>query len=343
MIDKKTTNSKPKVSVLMITYNHEGFIQDAIESILMQKTDFSLELVIGEDYSTDGTKRICLEYQKKYPKIIRVLDAGKNLGVKENFLRTLRACKGEYIAYLEGDDFWTDPNKLQIQVDFLDANPNFALCFHRIKTLNMITKEEYVLSDKNIKEISVINDLCKGNYICANSVVFRNEDERFKKFEADSNVCDWVLWVYKSQSGNIKYFNNIMSTYRVHEGGVFSKQNDLYRYEISLKAAENWKRLIGNTCDTEYKEFAGFCVIEIIKYLLIEEPADYNSISKYLQKLSVLIKDNPALRKKLRWIPIKGNGVPKENKVLRIIKFFARPVRMVYRKIRYLVKQVLVK
>ena len=110
-----------KVSVAMITYNHERFIAQAIESVLMQQTDFAVELVIGEDCSTDGTRAIVRDYGERYPERIRLLLPEHNLGMMPNFVATLKACRGQYVASVEGDDYWTDPHKLQKQVDFLES------------------------------------------------------------------------------------------------------------------------------------------------------------------------------------------------------------------------------
>ena len=124
----------PVVSVHMITYNHEPYIRQAIEGVMMQKADFEFELVIGEDCSTDKTREICFEYQKKYPDKIRVLWWHKNLyrnlhSAGGNGRRVTAHCRGEFIAYCEGDDWWVDPLKLQKQVDVMRKHPNVGLCF----------------------------------------------------------------------------------------------------------------------------------------------------------------------------------------------------------------------
>jgi len=113
----------------MITYNHAPYIAQAIEGVLQQKTDFPFELVIGEDFSTDGTRDIVFEYQKGYPDIIRVITSNKNVGSKENSLRTTRACQGKYIAWCEGDDYWHNPFKLQKQVDYLERDPECGFVY----------------------------------------------------------------------------------------------------------------------------------------------------------------------------------------------------------------------
>jgi glycosyltransferase involved in cell wall biosynthesis len=117
------------VSAAMITYNHAPYIAQAIEGVLQQKVNFPFELVIGEDCSTDGTREIVLEYQKKYPDIIRAITSDKNVGMKKNGYRTLKACRGKYIAFCEGDDYWHHPYKLQKQADYLEGHPECGMVF----------------------------------------------------------------------------------------------------------------------------------------------------------------------------------------------------------------------
>ena len=110
------------VSVLMLTYNHERYIEQAINSVMMQQTDFDYELVIGEDCSTDNTRKIILNIYKNCPEKIKLIISDHNVGVHQNLARTLAACQGKYIAYLDGDDYWTSPNKLHKQVNILDES-----------------------------------------------------------------------------------------------------------------------------------------------------------------------------------------------------------------------------
>src|SRR5206468_1692068 len=113
-------------SVLMITYNHEAFISQAIESVLSQETDFDFELVIGEDCSPDATRRIVQSYERSYPHRVRPLYHERNVGMGNNLLQSYQACSGDYIAVLEGDDYWSDRRKLQKQVNFMENHPSHA-------------------------------------------------------------------------------------------------------------------------------------------------------------------------------------------------------------------------
>lgn len=129
----------PKVSVSIITYNHVNYIAQAIESVLKQQVDFTYEIIIGDDYSTDGTQKILQHYQKKYPDIIQlVLHPKRYEGVpgRLNNITNLYSCRGQYVALLDGDDYWISENKLQTQVDFLDQNPDYTLAFHEIKVVS---------------------------------------------------------------------------------------------------------------------------------------------------------------------------------------------------------------
>ena len=139
--DPAVLSQTPVVSVGMITYNHEPYIAQAIEGVLTQETDFPIELVIGEDCSTDRTAEIVGEYQKKHPEIIRIITSDKNVGIKKNGWRTKEACRGKYIAYCEGDDFWHDPRKLQMQVDVMESDPECVLCFSRVRTYDVVEEQ----------------------------------------------------------------------------------------------------------------------------------------------------------------------------------------------------------
>jgi len=119
--------SQPTVSVAMLAYNHEPFIAKAIEGVLQQQTDYTYELVVGEDCSTDHTRQIVSEYQKKYPDIVRLIVSEQNVGMMKNGYRTLKACRGKYLAFCEGDDYWHHPGKLQKQVDYLERHPDCTL------------------------------------------------------------------------------------------------------------------------------------------------------------------------------------------------------------------------
>ena len=218
-----------RISVHLITYNHENYIRRAIEGVLVQKVNFTYELLIGDDCSTDNTREIIKEYHNKYPEIIKPLLHPYNLGPKglegkNNFLTTLYACKGKYIALCDGDDYWIDPFKLQKQVDFLEANEDYAICFHRVYELAPGKGPE--LSNLNTsvnQETYTIEDLAKGNFIHTPSVVFRNGlIPKLPTWFMDAPAGDYVLHMLNAEHGKIKYFPDPMAVYRRHSGGVWS-------------------------------------------------------------------------------------------------------------------------
>lgn len=212
--------SEPVLSVVMITYNHEPFIAEAIEGVLMQKTTFPIELVIGEDRGTDGTRRICEEYAEKYPEIVKLLDSDQNHGPQPNFIRTYSAARGKYIAMCEGDDFFTDPNKLQKQVDFLEANPNYVLSTHRCLEVfgDESREQQFDLSDGNFEKV-----ILEGFPAATLSYVFRKSEFQIPDWFASVSSGDLALcYILTENGGKIKYSEEIMGTYRVHSGGMWS-------------------------------------------------------------------------------------------------------------------------
>ena len=121
----------PLVSVCMTTYNHEAYLRQAVESILAQETSFDVELVLGDDCSADSTAAICREYAAKYPGRVRFVTGERNVGWRANYRRTFEACRGKYVAYCDGDDWWSDPRKLQMQADLLESDPSCGMCYTR--------------------------------------------------------------------------------------------------------------------------------------------------------------------------------------------------------------------
>lgn len=153
---------RPLVSVRTVTYNHEKYIAQCLEGILMQRTNFPFELVIGEDCSTDRTREIVLAYENKYPDKIRAIVSERNVGVAQNALRVMRACQGKYHAFCEGDDYWIDPLKLQKQVYFMEAHQDVTMCFHNA----LVVKEDglgvYPFFKTALKEKLTFADACRA-------------------------------------------------------------------------------------------------------------------------------------------------------------------------------------
>jgi len=231
-------NIPPLVSVQMITYNHEPFIAQAIEGVLMQKTNFKYELVIGEDCSTDNTRKICEEYARNYPDIIRLLPSEKNLGMFANGTRTMKACmNGKYIGICEGDDYWTDPYKLQKQVDFLEKNSRIIAVAHLSKTIfeGVEILNQYYNSKTNAGEYSKRKLLLPAPFHTS-SIVFRNIVNFSHPSFPTELLRDYSLIIILSSLGRIKVINEVMSVYRRNLGGTTNRLSveDIYRINIDM-------------------------------------------------------------------------------------------------------------
>jgi glycosyltransferase involved in cell wall biosynthesis len=218
----------PLVSIICLTYNHEDFIQESIDSFLCQETNFQFEIIIHDDASTDGTTQIIAKYQRDQPNKFNVFFRERNqyslFGF--SFLENLiEVAKGKYIAFCDGDDFWLDSRKLQKQIEFLEANSEFSVCFHEVKILENEKLKENTLT-KVPSPVTTILDLAKlGNYIHSPSCVFRNQGTKIiGPHLCESPAADYYLHVMNAQYGNIFFFNEPMAVYRIHKTSCWSSQ-----------------------------------------------------------------------------------------------------------------------
>jgi glycosyltransferase involved in cell wall biosynthesis len=223
-----------EISVAMIAYQHEAYIAQAVDSVLMQDVDRSIELVIGDDCSSDRTSVILEAYARAHPDTIRLLSTPSRLGAQPNFARTLKACRGRYIALLEGDDFWTDRQKLRRQAEYLDTDPSCSMCFQNVEVLSPDGTTLFNRPDQ--KPISTIEDLFERHFMATCSVMYRAG--LFGEFPAwfYSFPCgDWPLCVLNARHGAIGYIDEVMATYRKHGDGLWSGLSAIERLEMRLK------------------------------------------------------------------------------------------------------------
>ncbi len=218
----------PLLTIHCITYNHVDFIAQTLDSFLAQKTNFTFQVVVGDDCSTDGTTEIIKEYAKRYPDIIKPIFREKNVGCERNFFDVSNACKTKYVAMCEGDDYWIDENKLQKQVDFLESNPDFSLCFHKVKVVweDKSNKDSFFPKprQRHNKDVLGLDELLSGNFIQTNSVVYRwrfIEESVEKIFPKKILPIDYYLHLLHTQKGKIKYLDDCMAVYRRHSGGIW--------------------------------------------------------------------------------------------------------------------------
>jgi glycosyltransferase involved in cell wall biosynthesis len=229
------------VSVLILTYNQQKYISDAIESALMQKTTFDYEILIGEDCSTDSTRKIVCEYAARNPSKIRPLLHSFNVGGLANIQQLLAESCGEFVNLLEGDDYWTCPGKLQKQVEFLDQHPECSLCFHN--ALRMYEDEDRVplpYNSADQKPISTLADLWQYDFIATCTAMFRKSSARSLPgwYFTLPLGGDWALWMLCSEHGDIGYIDEMMAVYRIHKEGRWNKLDKIGKLEEIIACYE---------------------------------------------------------------------------------------------------------
>ena len=225
LFGQPNTPENPKLSVCLITYKHEDYIRTSLDNILSQEVNFDIEILIGEDHSPDKTAEIIAEYALKHPTKIKAFIRSKNVGAKANSLHCFLQCKGEYIILIEGDDYWSDNNKLQNQVEFLDSNPLASACFHNA---------EIFYDDDSGRENELINN--SNQALWTNTADFLVEKETWFMATASvmmrrkyvSTLPDWFvdcksgdipLYFILAERGPIGYIDKCMSVYRKNLGG----------------------------------------------------------------------------------------------------------------------------
>ena len=231
-----------KLSVMVITYNHERFIAQTLEGVLAQRVNFDYEVVVGEDCSTDRTREILMDFHRRYPDKIVPLLRNHNIGGKENLLATLAACRGQYVALLEGDDYWISEDKLQKQVDFLDAHPDYALCCHRAQVLDETGAWKYgsVFPSIHAGTYTILN-LLEWNFIMTCTAVYRwGSVDPLPAWFRKVRPGDWALHALVTRTAKIELMDDVMAVYRVHSGGLWSTQTERAR---SRKAVRMLKAL----------------------------------------------------------------------------------------------------
>ncbi|RDU63570.1 glycosyl transferase family 2 [Helicobacter didelphidarum] len=232
---------KPLCSVLCITYNHKNFIAQALDSMLEQETDFPFDIIIHDDCSTDGTDTIIKEYEAKYPKIIKALYEEENQYSKRengnNFLGIMHKMAAKYIALCEGDDYWNDPKKIQIQVDFLESHQEYVLCYHDCDVLD---NDKLMPGDYHKQDGS--GEMMQKFHLCipTRCACYRNVIDYFDLNVADSIQKiingDIFVWSLLGKYGNAKYLSQIKpAIYRLHDGGVWSSLKVQERYANEVK------------------------------------------------------------------------------------------------------------
>ncbi|HMS07875.1 MAG TPA: glycosyltransferase [Pyrinomonadaceae bacterium] len=303
----------PLLSVCIITYNHAAFIEQAIRSVIAQKHSYEWEVIIADDASTDGTSEIVTRLAAEFPKAIRAVIQPQNLGPGRNFKELLSSASGKYIAYLEGDDYWTDPLKLQKQVNFLEGNPDFSVCFHdaHVVYLNRRKNSHNIVSDLR-DEFSFCDVIEKNFSVPSCSIVFRNQPD---DFAIGLDLLDWVLLLLLARRGKVKRLDGVMAVYRQHSGGWTNNnatKNALELVNITKRCRdffgpkyfESFDRILAiNQSDVCFGSFQDGDVDSFLSY--------YREIGNYWKYLPESTRRALLIRKRLAQFP-------------RVAKLFAR-------------------
>ena len=278
-------NNELMVSVKIITYNHEKYIKQAIEGALMQETDFDFDLIIADDCSTDITNEIVEEMMRNHSRgsKIKYFRHEKNIGVKENGLFALNKCKGKYIALCEGDDYWTDPLKLQKQVDFLRLNIEYSFVFTPSQVLNNSTNTIIGLRNKynNFKSDDFeLEDVLKlgGAFYPTNTALFDSEilDKNTVSYIKLCAAGDYVLAILAALNGKIGYIDDVTGVYRIQNNSI---SNMIYpTYE---KCTEDAKDKYNSNINFYHFLFKKIKLEISLKNFLLQKE-EYILLSKYL-------------------------------------------------------------
>lgn len=265
----------------MLTYNQEDFIAQAIEGVIMQKTNFRYQLVIGEDCSTDATRNICMTYAQEYPEKIKLILNERNLGLGANYVKTYKECTGKYVAICDGDDFWIDPQKLQKQVDFLENNREFNMVYSNNYNL-LPSGEMEEPRNKNITEPTSFKDLVYGNYIPSVTVLFKKRDltDNMELWIPSFPYGDWPTYLLVlSGGGQIQFLNEATAVYRKNFGTslILKKQKSRFG-EINLAILQNLEK---DEIFANKKEIVKEAILKFQAGLM----ATYNKERKFLKSL----------------------------------------------------------
>jgi|GEM_PF-2129126 glycosyltransferase involved in cell wall biosynthesis len=230
-----------RVSCCCVAYNHEKYIEEALDSVLMQETNFPFEIIIRDDCSTDATQAIIKRYAKKYPTLIKAILETENQysqGIKPG-PAIFQYVKGKYIALLETDDYWNDPNKLQIQTEFLEAHKDYVISYH---DCTLIDKDGEVIAttiNPNLQDYSSDALKCGDIFIHPNTTLFRNVSIHFTKIFDDILNGDTVLFHLLGFYGHGKFQKEIKnSIYRVHGHGIWSSLDRVEKMKNNIKTKQ---------------------------------------------------------------------------------------------------------
>lgn len=319
--------NKSLVSVCLITYNHVKYIRDAIEGVLAQKVTFPIELIIADDFSTDGTREILTEYKNKYPELIRLILQEKNVGPNQNWMDLMQSPESKYIAYFEGDDYWIDDKKLQKQADFLENHENTGMvCTNYRKYYSRTGKVKYnSFSSKKYKnEVRFEDYLLDMSSIATATILIRNKivQEYFTEIPSETResfiVGDTPLWLYTAAKSGISVLPEETAVYRILDDSAchFNTPEEHYKFVLKgFKIADYFYDRYGRNNETLFRSLKQ----KKIKAALFHA---YRTMNRDLASGSYkeLMSYKTGFKKKLSaWLMLAGSYNKRLNKMTGII------------------------
>jgi glycosyltransferase involved in cell wall biosynthesis len=256
----------PLVSVAITAFNSADWLPRALESVLKQQTSFPIEIVIGDDCSQDATVSVAHSFRERHPDVIRVCERSKNVGMQRNYYETFEQCRGQFIAWLDADDYWTDPEKLAVQVNVLESDPTISVCGHFVR---WVTSAGEVKRDR-YPQIAAgrygLAQISHHNFLPSPSVMFRNGIHRdLPAWYFDlAPTTDWPIWVLAALSGDIILLDRVMADYMMTPGSSFTSKGDLFWYKADARFYEHiegilppkWHRLARAEKGRRYESLA---------------------------------------------------------------------------------------
>jgi len=269
--EQSETNAQPLVSVAIPAYMSEDTLGKTIESVLAQVTDFPVEIVVGEDGSKDGTFAVADGFRKRYPGFVRVLEREKNLGMSRNYYETFEACRGKYIAWLDSDDYWTDPEKLAIQTKVLEEDATVAIVCHIVRWVTQsgeVKRERYpALAPGRYG----MEQIVRSNFLPSPSVMFRNGIHRqLPEWYFDiAPMTDWPLYVVAAHTGDIVLLDRVMADYTLNATSFFWGKGDAFWYKRDGEFYEYMKEIVPKS---------------FLRLARAEQGKRYESLAYYIRK-----------------------------------------------------------
>lgn len=274
-----------KVSVWATAFNHEKYIRQCLDSVLMQKTDFDFEIIIGEDCSDDNTREILKKYKEKHPDKITLYLPEKNIGMMNMDIATKKLCRGKYLALLNGDDYWTDEKKLQIQCELLDREPETSMCYHKATVLNEDTGNSFETYFGEKENELPLESLLNGyNPVMTPTVMVRNNFE-LEDWYADLPYGDMPLYLMQAQKGKIRYIDRNMSVYRIHSSGNWQGNSAYSNLQKDLEFYSFMNEKLEFKYNEKIMRIFAFRYFELIKICI--NNGSYDEAKSYYEKLKL--------------------------------------------------------